>query len=71
MRISILLYIIHIEFADVWCYLIIEYCLNILSGNTQQESILGLNSLIDVGYRYKEVLGMDEKFSSASVLKVT
>ena len=48
-----------------------EYCLNILSGNSQEESILGLNSLIDVGYRFKEVLGKDEKFSSARLFKVT
>ena len=45
--------------------------MNILPGNTQEESILGLNSLIDAGYRVKEVLGKDEKFSSARLFKVT
>ena len=45
--------------------------MNILSGNTKEESILGLNSLIDAGYRCKEVLGKDEKFSRARLFKVT
>ena len=45
--------------------------MNILPGNTQEESILGLNSLIDAGYRVKEVLGKDDKFSSARLFKVT
>ena len=48
-----------------------EYCLNILSGNTQEEIILGLNSLTDAGFRCKEVIGKDEKFSSARLFKVT
>ena len=45
--------------------------MNILPGNTQEESILGLYSLIDAGYGVKEVLGKDEKFSSARLFKVT